>query len=44
MPPPPKNEGRKTKLKSDCLKTAVNREQTSQNYRTSLFKLGLKNK
>ncbi len=45
MPPPPqKNEGRKTKLKPNCLKTAVNREQTRQNYRTPFFKLGLKNK
>lgn len=43
-PPPPKNEGRKTKLKPGCLKTTVNREQTRQNYRTPFFKLGLKNK
>lgn len=42
MPPPPKNEGRKTKLKPGCLKTAVNREQTRQNYRTPFFKLNLK--
>lgn len=42
MPPPPKNEGRKIKLKPDCLKTAVNREQTRQNYRTLFLKLGLK--
>ncbi len=42
MPPPPKNEGRKIKLKPDCLKTTVNREQTRQNYRTPFFKLNLK--
>ncbi|OKA46381.1 hypothetical protein BI180_04940 [Helicobacter pylori] len=42
-PPPPKNEWwRKTKLKPDCLKTTVNREQTSQYYRTPFFKLNLK--
>ncbi len=40
--PPPKNEGRKTKLKPGCLKTTVNREQTRQNYRTPFFKLNLK--
>ncbi len=41
--PPPKNEWwRKTRLKPGCLKTNINREQTSQNYRTPLFKLGLK--
>ncbi|GAA7559489.1 hypothetical protein JP0021_10710 [Helicobacter pylori] len=42
MPPPPKNEGRKIKLKPGCLKTTVNREQTRQNYRTPFFKLNLK--
>ncbi|EJB21557.1 hypothetical protein HPCPY6261_0407 [Helicobacter pylori CPY6261] len=42
MPPPPKNEGHKTKLKPGRLKT--NREQTRQDYRTPFFKLGLKNK
>ncbi|TPH93959.1 hypothetical protein FIM42_06655 [Helicobacter pylori] len=42
-PPHPKNEWlRKTKLKPGCLKTNINREQTSQNYRTPFFKLGLK--
>ncbi|GAA7140944.1 hypothetical protein Kyoto68B_13290 [Helicobacter pylori] len=42
MPPPPKNEGHKIKLKPGCLKTTVNREQTRQNYRTPFFKLSLK--
>ncbi|GAA9951089.1 hypothetical protein VN0912_00550 [Helicobacter pylori] len=40
--PPPKNERRKTKLKPDCLKTTINREQTRQYYRTPFFKLNLK--